>query len=111
MIINKTTFKHGAIISLLHLVFTLSMLHFSFVIGLAYLDTFEQQNSFKKIILTIPSFMASILTSPGVFIPSPSPLGVWSIVVYCAIWLSNSVLWGFGLLFIWHLIKQRKAKR
>ena len=82
MIINKITFKHGAIISLLHLVFTMSMLVCSFAIGMAYFDTVEQQNSFINIILKTSSFMGSILISPGHFIYSSLPLGVRSIVVY-----------------------------
>lgn len=106
MIEFKTKLKYAAIISLLHLILTISTIVCSFSIGMEYFDSDKKPNPVEMLIERSSGAIANICIFPGEFVYFNLPISMRSNSIEWAVMLGNSLLWGFSILLVWELLKK-----
>jgi hypothetical protein len=93
---DKATIRNGALLALLHLVATLGLLIFAFSSAMAQFDTGLPAGTMEE----AASLVVEVLIQPiGVLWSFKRRLGIPQFLEW-PLFLLNSVLWGYGVLFI-----------
>jgi len=102
----NNTLRNGIFLRLAHLLLTIVLVIYSFAEGMARFDAGTPSTVFEDVI----SVCANVLMQPMYAAYSAIPREIQSNILEWSLLAANSLLWGFGLLFLWRKVCQFKDK-
>lgn len=106
-VMMKGTLVRGAGLSVVHLMMTLVLIGYVFVMSMSRFETGSVPQGFESLIVNSAAFAAQILMNPGLLVYDNLPSELRTDLLEWTLTILNSGVWGFWLLFIWRQIKSR----
>lgn len=102
----------GVGLALAHLAVTTTLIVYAFARGMEQFDRGVLPTPKEQMKLAIVETVGDVLMSPGIALYEmlPRELKVGNVLEWAFV-LANSLVWGFGMLLIWRMLKKRFATK